>query len=332
MYKKLRLSLLIVWIMFCIPVAKADVQDVSFRFCEDTGNKTFMAWKKTIFVTPGKETEICINFTTTSNTPRKVVYGFTKWVLSAGMQVCDSDKWPNNEFSKYFTTSGEREFIITNNQPQTIREKIMLPIGMSGVQYGCLAYSLGVLEGTGLWWMFNLVVNKVFPISLFVGSSADINNNLILLKNSGGSYTTNTLVKANIDNANNLKLSFLVKNNGNIGQQIQITGKVNNVLWFEKDFSIQVNNLAPGAQQEVVADVGLVPSYKWFFGINFNVYHEPKFEFDISTLGETIKKWATIVGSAQIYIFSWITLAIIIVILAIIIKLFWPRKKIIVRA
>ncbi|MEI6774869.1 MAG: hypothetical protein WCL18_09175 [bacterium] len=78
--------------------------------------------------------------------------------------------------------------------------------------------------------MFNLVVNKVFPISLFVGSSADINNNLILLKNSGGSYTTNTLVKANIDNANNLKLSFLVKNNGNIGQQIQITGKVNNVL------------------------------------------------------------------------------------------------------
>jgi hypothetical protein len=32
--------------------------------------------------------------------------------------------------------------------------------------------------------MFNLVINKVFPISLFVGVGGDIKNEIVLLKNS----------------------------------------------------------------------------------------------------------------------------------------------------
>ena len=74
--------------------------------------------------------------------------------------------------------------MIQAGQPKTIKEKILLPIGMSGVQYGCIAYALGTLEGSGLGGMFNLVVNKVFPISLFVGNSASIKDDFALLKNS----------------------------------------------------------------------------------------------------------------------------------------------------
>jgi hypothetical protein len=47
-------------------------------------------------------------------------------------------------------------------------------------------------------------------------------------------------------------------------------------------------------------------------------------------LSDDAKKWGTIVWSAQVYLFSWISLIIILAILAIIIKFFRPRKRIIV--
>jgi hypothetical protein len=49
-------------------------------------------------------------------------------------------------------------------------------------------------------------------------------------------------------------------------------------------------------------------------------------------LSDDVKKWGIITWSAQIYIFSWISIIIILAILAIIIKFFRPRKKIIVKA
>lgn len=165
MYKKLSLWLLILGITFSVPFfTKADVQDVSFRFCDDTDNMTFLRGKKTMSIVPGVPTEICMNFTTTSETPRQINYGFTKWLLVRKALVCDSNKWPNNAFSKYVSTTGERTFIIQKDQPKTIRETILLPLGTKWIQYGCLAYSLAEPDATGLAWMFNLVVNKVFPL------------------------------------------------------------------------------------------------------------------------------------------------------------------------
>lgn len=328
MYKKVSLWLLVVWAMLAIPFARADVQDVDFRFCDDTGGTTFLEWKKNFIVSPGQEAEICMNFSTTSETPRKVTYGFSKWLLDpSGIQICDSDKWPSNDFSKYIINTEERSFIIQKDQPKTIKEKVMLPIGMSGIQYGCIAYSLSAFEWSWLGGMFNLVINKVFPISLFVGNAADIKNDLVLLKNSWGAYTTNNQIKATMDAENNLTLNFLVKNQGNIGQNVEITGKIYNMLGFEKTFAVTLNNVAPSTQQDATTNIGIVPFYKWFFTVKYTVKYTPKFEFDASSLSDDVKKGGTIVWSAQIYMFSWITLAIILIALAIIIKLFWPKKK-----
>lgn len=330
MYKKVLFSLALVWLLF-LWASKADVQDVSFRFCDDTENKAFGEWKKTFFITPGEETEICMYFATSSEEPRKILYGFTKAESrDVGAVVCDSDKEPNNDFSKYFTSTEPREFVIDKDSPKTIREKVLLPIGMSGIQYGCLAYSLWGYEWTGLWGMFNLVVNKAFPISLFVGEGGDIKNSVVFLNTTGGTYTTNKIVKATIDEENNLKLNFLIKNQWNMNQNIEITGKVYNMLWFEKSFSVQTNNLAPWKEQEVMTDIWVVPFYKWLFTIKVNLKYKPNFDFDASTLSDDVKKWGTISDKAQIYVFSWATLIIFIVVILILIKLFMPRKKIIV--
>ena len=333
MYKKLLLWLFVVWIMFSIPHAKADIQNVGFSFCDDTWNKYFMEWKRNFIITPGQETEICITFSTDAETGRKITYGFTEWLTTpSGTPICESDKGPDNKFSKLFINTGDRSFIISKDQPKTIKEKIMVPIGMSGIQYGCIAYSLSAPEGWMIGGMFNLVINKVFPISLFVGIAGDIKNDVVLLKNGGGAYTTNNQVKATMDQNNNLKLDFLLKNQGNISQNVTITGRVYNILGFEKSFSITVDNLAPGKQQTGTADIGIIPFYKWPFTVGYTVKFTPKFEFDASTLNDNVKKWGTLTWSAQIYLFSRISLIIIFAILAIIIKFFRPRKKIIVQA
>jgi hypothetical protein len=49
-------------------------------------------------------------------------------------------------------------------------------------------------------------------------------------------------------------------------------------------------------------------------------------------LSDDIKNWGILIWSAQIYLFSWISLIIILAILAIIIKFFRPRKTKIVTA
>lgn len=332
MYKKVLFSFVLVGLLF-LWSSKADVQDVSFKFCDDTENEAFGAWKKTFFVTPGKETEICMYFATSSEKPRKVVYGFTKAESrEVGAAVCDSDKWPNNDFSKYFTNAEPREFVIDKDSPKTIKEKVLLPIGMSGVQYGCLAYSLSEYQWTNLWGMFNLVINRVFPISLFVGDGDNIKNAVTFIDTKGGAYTTNKIVKAIVDKENNLKLNFLIKNEWNVSENIEITGSIYNILWFEKSFSAQVNNLAPWKEQEVVASVWVIPFYKWFFTTKVNLTYGPNFDFDASTLSDVVKQWGTINEKAQIYVFSWVTLIIAIIVLLIVVKLCMPRKKIIINA
>ena len=100
---------------------KADVQNVDFRFCDDIAGTTFLQWKKAISIIPGQETEICLRFTTNSEEPRKIIYGFTEWFLNRDwLQVCDSNKWPSNGFSKYIKNTEERSFIIQKDQTTSI--------------------------------------------------------------------------------------------------------------------------------------------------------------------------------------------------------------------
>lgn len=93
-----------------------------------------------------------------------------------------------------------------------------------------------------------------------------------------------------MDQNNNLKIDFLVKNQGNISQNVTITGRIYNILGFEKTFSVTINNLSPTAQQGGSADIGIIPFYKGPFTVNYTVQFTPKFEFDATTLSDDVKK------------------------------------------
>lgn len=98
--------MLLMTMMIGIPIAKADVQSVDFRFCDDTEGKDFLKGKRNFMVTPGEEMELCMNFGTNSDTPVRIVYGFTVSYLNpSGLQMCDADKSSTNAFSKYITSA-----------------------------------------------------------------------------------------------------------------------------------------------------------------------------------------------------------------------------------
>lgn len=332
MYKKRALIMLVMTMMIGIPITKADVQNVNFRFCDDTEGNDFMQGKKNFMLNPGEPMDLCLIFWSNADKPVQIIYGFTEGVIDpSGIQMCRSDKSATNGFSKYMTSKEPRSFILKKGENKTVHETVTLPLGMSGLQYGCIAYSLATAEWNTLeannWGIFGIVVNKVFPISLFAGKSADIKNAVTLLETAGGSYTTNRSVKVTMDQNNNLILGFKVKNEGNISQDITLSGRIYNMFGFEKSFSATASRVGPGGEKDLETNVGVIPAYKGFFSIEYMMQNTPKFEFDTTNITEEAKKWGIVTGSAKVYLFSWISIGIVIVLLAIIVKLVRPRRK-----
>lgn len=331
MYKKRALIMLVMTMMIGIPIAKADINNVNFRFCDDTEGKDFMQGKKNFMLTPGEPMDLCIIFWSNADVPIQIIYGFTEGLLDpSSLQICESDKSATNGFSKYITSKEPRSFILQKGENKTVHETVTLPLGMSGLQYGCLAYSLATAQwetATSNQGVFKLIINKVFPISLFAGKSTDIKNTVTLLETEGGSYTTNKLVKVTMDQNNNLILGFKVKNEGNVSQDITLSGRIYNMFGFEKSFSATASRVGPGGEKDLEANVGVIPAYKGFFSIEYMMQNTPKFEFDITNLTEEAKKWLVVTGSAKVYLFSRISIGILVVLLAIIVKLVRPRRK-----
>lgn len=327
MYKKIFSCLFIFGILF-FGFSKADVQDISFNFCDDKDSSDFLAWKKTFLLTAGKEEEMCLKFSTNSEETRKIVYWFTISYISAWMSVCDADKWTGNAFSKFFINKEARVFDIDKDHPVTIKEKILIPIGMSGSQYGCLAYALAEAEAEWIaWWMFDLIVNKVYPLVFFVWWGESVRNAVLLETLSWGAYTTNKKIKAIVDEENTMKLYFRVKNEGNVEQNVIFTGKAYNILGIEKPFSMSAEKVMPWESRDVEINVGMLPFYKWLFNVKVNMQHAPKFDFDVSGLDPDIQKGWIITEKGQVYFFSWVSLVVVVLIIVFLAKLVLPRKK-----
>ena len=143
MYKKLLLGISVFSMLAIGGFVKADVQDISFKYC-DVQEGTL---ERTITVTPEEEKELCIEFFNGSDKQAKVVYSLsTANVRESGIQVCGHDNETGNNFNQFFTPTGERSTVLEKGKSQTIKEKIKVPVGMSGFVYGCIIFQLGEFE------------------------------------------------------------------------------------------------------------------------------------------------------------------------------------------
>lgn len=327
--KIVALWLILLWSLFglCINCSyaqeytEADMKSVTVRFC---GEGT---WASThdgvVYIEPWKEAKIrlCVS----NAWAKKIVfqYGFSVSQISMG-RVCDGDVSTGNKFSILIPQKKDRKITINPATSEVIEENIVIPPGMSWLQLGCLMYKLLKPENTLVGGMFNLEINKYGYLDIVVGWESDVKSSIKLLNADWWVFSTNKKVKAEIDEENNIKLSFNIENQWNISQNIIITGRIINALGFQQTFTTTTKTIAPGSKNEITADVGILPSYKGFYTINFNVKSDPQFMFPIAN--EKLKQPWYISDTARIFVFSWIRVAVLIVFLLVLYKLFVPRR------
>ena len=312
----------IFWLVINVSYAQyteADMRAVTVRFCSDTWLSTHDA---VYTIEPGKESSIRLCVYNAWAKEISFDYGFSESGIWNG-RYCQADNGTGNKFSVLIPSTKPRKVTIGPMTGQIIEEKIVIPPGMSGLQLGCLGYNLWVPENKLVWWMFALKIRKVGYMDIMIWWESTVKSSIKILDTTWGIFSTNKKVKAEIDSKNRLKLSFIVENLWNITQDITITGTINNMLAFEKEFTIS-KTIAPGTKSDLSADAGMLPVYKWLYNISFNVQNNPQFMFPITN--EKLKQPWYISGTASIFIFSRIRIVALIVILLILYRLFVPRR------
>lgn len=299
-----------------------DFNKVFVRFCNNVWESKH---DDIIFVKPGekKSLRLCVNNWWKNSVTFQ--YGFSKSTFaSAWGRVCHSitESWDN--FSILIPEKKERIINIQPGDSIVIEEDIVIPPGMSGLQMWCMLYKLKNSD-INLWTLFDMEINKYGRIDVMVGWASDIQSNIELLNMSGWVFSTNKKMKAEVDEENNLRLSFLVKNGWNVLQNVVITGKIYNALWFQKDFSSANKQIAPWAEGFFEVDAGILPVYKWFFTIKINVQNIPQLMFDVSN--KNIDRVSVITEKWKIFLFSWIYVIIVVLSIFLLYKLLAPKKR-----
>lgn len=300
---------------------EADMKAVTVRFCGE------WTWASThdgvYYVDPGKEQNVRLCVTNAGKKKVGFEYGFSESGIWNG-RYCQGDIGTGNKFSILIPWTKERKITIEPMSEQIIEERIVIPAGMSWLQLGCIGYNLLQPENTMVGGMFSLKIRKVGYMDIMIWWEAAVKSSIKILNLSWGIFSTNKKVKADVDDANNLKLTFLIGNEWNISQNITITGRVTNALGFQQPFTAAVKAVAPGSTNTFVVDAGILPSYKWFFTVSYNVQSDPQFMFPVSD--EKLKQPSYIADSWKIFIFSWIWVIVWVVLLLVLYKLFVPRR------
>lgn len=312
---------LFVSISYAQEYAEEDMNWISVRFC---GEWTWATTHDGVFyVEPGKEATVRLCVTNGWTKEVGFIYGFSESWIRDG-RYCQGDMTTGNKFSTLIPWTKERKVMIASGSSKIIEEKIVIPPGMSGLQMGCIGYNLAKPENTLVGGMFSLKIRRVGYMDIIVWGESTVKSSIKVLNTTWGIFSTNKKVKAIVDDKNRLKLSFLIKNQGNVSQNISITGTVYNALGFQQNFSITQQQSAPGGQNEFTADVGILPTYKWLFTVSFNIQNDPQFAFAVTD--EKLKKSWYISDTSRIFLFSRIRVIVLIVILLVLYRIFVPRR------
>lgn len=323
--KNFFLFLLWMFLISSFSFAAEWIKDISLKFCND-GTWDKMTPTYTAMLEPWQQKELCIYVENTSTWSVIMKYNFPKATLSKWWnQICDT----SDDFAKFLLDNPKREITIPWNSAVILKEIFAPSPGMIGMYYGCLAYQLQKPEVEGMWWMFDLVIRKASNLNLFVGSEESISNTIQLTAVTWSIFSTNKHVSAYYNEDGDLILNLSVKNNGNVSQNVSLSGKFYNPLGFEKPFTVPVKKMLPGDTYQMSVNIGIVPFYKWLFSVRISLTGEPVFEFNASGIDEKYKQPTIIKETWSLFIFSWVYIIVALVLLAVIIKIVVPRKKIV---
>ncbi len=300
---------------------QANMEKVTVRFCNTEWE---LKHDDQILVEPGKESKIRLCVNNAGENPIRFMYWFTEGQYTEWwIRVCDGHFETGNKFAILIPWTKDRIVKMEPKSDTVIEENIVVPPGMSGLQLWCLIYKLEKPD-PNQWGMFILEIGKYWWIDIMVGWEATVKSKINVLDSTWWIFSTNKKIKVTVDKENNLIMSVSLSNQGNIAQNVSITGKVYNILGYQQTFSIDQKKITPGITSDFSVNVGILPIYKWLYSVKVNVQATPEFLFPISD--EKMKQPQYIVEIGNVFIFSRILVVVAIVILLIVYKLLIPKR------
>lgn len=238
-----------------------NIWDINASFCEPSMSTNEM----NITTQANRETEICINFKNESTVDSKVSINFINWILNANWnKSCINPSGTELDFGQYISDY-QNTLDIPSNTEITQKYKIKFPIWFSWVSHWCLAYSIHEEESSDA--NISMLFRKVHTIDILVGwveISSKINPKNISIS---WDEWSNWII-------------FNIKNDGNVDQQINISGNIKNRFWYKKDFKIDDVIIKSNDTQNLISEKIILPEYKGLFSINFEINNDPVLNFN----------------------------------------------------
>lgn len=349
MLKKVLLSFVIVLFLFWLSVYaqtenkqnwveqdKPSIQIQAFnglraRHCDQWLESNLLTTNSFLTLDAKETKTLCNIFFNEWDTPITINYAYVNAeIWDAGTPNCDINGW---KFASLISTSESTSFTIPAHSNIIRYDKMFLPPGMSEwITYGCLWYGISSIEtkpGEQVP-MFKIENRKVILYNVLIGGQSKIENSVSLESKNSDIYITNKKIKVSTNKLWGIIISATIKNNGNIDQIINLTGKIYNFLWFEKEFSLEEKKIGPHQTVELPILINTIPSYKWFFNFNIFINHKPSLTFTDFNLPAESLKWGFFYEIWMFFVFSryiiWIGI-LILLILWLLVKNILPRRK-----
>lgn len=274
-----------------------------------------------------QEVSICINFVNTSQKDATINIDFLDSAITQDenqKRACNAADRPKEYFGNFML---DYDKIVTIKWNSTIQKtyKIKLPIWYKWLSHGCVAYNIVNTQKQENQSILNIIVRKIKFVDIFVWETA--------IKSQIKIWSIKTTKSWKVTN-----FQIWLKNIWNTNQNAIISWTISNIFWFKKILKIDQNtvSIAPSEEISITTDNKdlIIPAYKWFFRVDFEVNNKPIFNFNISTWNDIPKE--VILGgkfkiSKTIFIanpyFFWV---LIIFLILIYLSFFRKRKKIII--
>jgi len=199
--------------------------------------------------------------------------------------------------------------------------EITFPVWLEWDQTYCFSYHIPSLENSDA--MISTVINKYSFMKFFVWWIDDLKNE-IEIKN----------IDSFLDKNKDLNIKFLLANIWNLEDKIEINWTISNIFWFKKSFQLYWNwiQLIAGGETAVSAALWSIPSYGWWYKIEFTATATPFFSYDISnsSIEPSLLETKEFTASTTFFQMPWLILIILIILILLIVTIFRkPKQKVI---
>ena len=264
--------LLFLWIATNTFAQPMQLWDIDVQFCNDQ----IISNELDITSTAWEELSICINIINTSDQDSTINIDFLDATITQDEhqnRACNAADRPKTTFGNFMLDYTKIIQIPANSNIQKIY-KIRFPVWFQWLSHGCLAYNIIQDDAQSNSSMLNIIIRKVKFIDVFVWD-AQVKSQIKI-------SSISTVKSGNITN-----FQIWLKNIWNVDQQVTLTWIISNIFGFSKNLKLQTNtlNIPPNQEIQIQSDNQdlILPFYKWFFKVKFDILNKPNFDFNIKS-------------------------------------------------